>query len=295
MERNTELPTGSTHAGPAAESVALTSSSPTHPDPLVELAPARSNINATVNSPRLAVQRRLIENIQNSPRMAAQRTQIESMFEDSAQLVDGPAQEESLQGKFETAQRQEAEEQELLQGKFATKVPNSAQATRPQQLEATLQRTIRRAGGGKWLSTATGRYYGTRTAASAADKKAGGTGLEDLRETAADLGMMSEYANSVVHSAPDAVDTRIVELLVERARDLGRAAQETIAGRSDAPLNPSMSTLYDRLELEVDQLERNIAAHNNSLEVMIAATRAHQAATNPLAGFTPPESDEDSF
>lgn len=70
------------------------------------------NRNAT------ALQRQLIEGIDNGPVMTLQRQQLEHSFGLPVQKVT-EEEEELLQGKFETVQRQEGlEEEELLQGKF---------------------------------------------------------------------------------------------------------------------------------------------------------------------------------
>ena len=61
-------------------------------------------------------QGRLMQGIDNSPTMTLQRKQIERSTGDSVQRVED--EEELMQGKFETLQRQEDEE--LLQGKFET-------------------------------------------------------------------------------------------------------------------------------------------------------------------------------
>jgi hypothetical protein len=72
------------------------------------------NRNAT------ALQRQLIEGIDNSPMITLQRQQLESTFGQPIQRAE-LEEEELLQGKFETVQRQgDLEEEELLQGKFET-------------------------------------------------------------------------------------------------------------------------------------------------------------------------------
>jgi hypothetical protein len=84
---------------------------------------------------RNAAQSDVASLIDNSPRMTAQRRKLQGMFGGAAQLqgvekemVQGKfdteqrveEEEEPLQGKSETAQLQESEEEEPLQGKFAT-------------------------------------------------------------------------------------------------------------------------------------------------------------------------------
>jgi hypothetical protein len=161
--------------------------------------------------------------------------------------------------------------------------------------QAAVQRTIRRSGDDNWASSATGELnYPTRQAASDADIAAGGNGEEALQETASDLGLMSEFTNHVIKMAPDTTDTSAAEHYLEEARDLGRAAQETISGRSDEPLNPRMSIVWDLLGLFSSRIEESTSAHDNSLEVMIGRANDHQQATNPLARNPPPESDDES-
>jgi hypothetical protein len=65
-----------------------------------------------------ALQRRLMHGIDNSLPIQRQRDQIETAFGQPLQRV--AEEEELLQGKFKTLQRQGPEEEELLQGKFDT-------------------------------------------------------------------------------------------------------------------------------------------------------------------------------
>jgi len=67
-----------------------------------------------------ALQCRLMRGIDNSATMQRQREQLEAAFGHPVQKV-GEEEEELLQGKFQTLQRQQdLEEEELLQGKFDT-------------------------------------------------------------------------------------------------------------------------------------------------------------------------------
>jgi hypothetical protein len=56
--------------------------------------------------------------IASAPRIALQRKQLRAAFGHAIQRQTGPEEEELLQGKFSTLQRQGLEEEELLQGKF---------------------------------------------------------------------------------------------------------------------------------------------------------------------------------
>jgi len=64
-----------------------------------------------------ALQRRLMRGIDDSSTMQRQREQMEASFGHPIQKV-GQEEEELLQGKFATLQRQVPEEEELMQGKF---------------------------------------------------------------------------------------------------------------------------------------------------------------------------------
>jgi hypothetical protein len=57
--------------------------------------------------------------IDSEPRVALQRKQLHGAFGNAIQRQAGLEEEELLQGKFQTLQRQGPEEEELLQGKFA--------------------------------------------------------------------------------------------------------------------------------------------------------------------------------
>jgi hypothetical protein len=56
--------------------------------------------------------------IDSAPRVALQRKQLHAAFGHAIQRQAGPEEEELLQGKLNTVQRQGPEEEELLQGKF---------------------------------------------------------------------------------------------------------------------------------------------------------------------------------
>lgn len=65
-------------------------------------------------------QRQQIEGIDNSPLMTRQRQQIDHSFAQAIQRA-APEEEELMQGRFETTQRQSLEEdEELMQGRFET-------------------------------------------------------------------------------------------------------------------------------------------------------------------------------
>lgn len=74
----------------------------------------RKLIDRIAASPGVAVQRRFSAGIDNSPRMQAQGRQLQNLSGVAVQRQG--AEEEMLQGKFQTVQR--VEDEELLQGKF---------------------------------------------------------------------------------------------------------------------------------------------------------------------------------
>ncbi len=106
----------------------------------------KKSANATQVDQRKASakQGRLMQGIDNSPMMTLQRKQLERSIgdpvqraEDEEELLQGKFKtlqrqedEELLQGKFETLQRQAPEEEELMQGKF-----ESVQRTPPEEEE----------------------------------------------------------------------------------------------------------------------------------------------------------------
>ena len=77
---------------------------------------ASSKRAAQRKSAQHLAQDNIASRIDNSPHMIAQRKKLQSLFGGAAQLQG--AEDEMLQGKFETAQR--VEDEELLQGKFET-------------------------------------------------------------------------------------------------------------------------------------------------------------------------------
>lgn len=73
------------------------------------------------NTAQAIAQRQAQAQLDDSPVMMLQRQQLEGSFGQPIQRVEAEEEEELLQGKFETMQRQgDLEEEELLQGKFET-------------------------------------------------------------------------------------------------------------------------------------------------------------------------------
>ena len=84
------------------------------------------------------VQRQLLNGIDNSSMMQRQRDQLAASFGDPVQRVD---EEELIQGKFHTLQREQGlEDEELLQGKFETLQRQPEEELMQGKFSAPLQR-----------------------------------------------------------------------------------------------------------------------------------------------------------
>ena len=87
--------------------------SPSEPSPGRRAGQRSAAAESVDKRPEAAARGKLIDAVDNSPRMLAQRQQLRSMFGDAVQLQGGPEEDELLQGKWATIQRQGPEDEEL--------------------------------------------------------------------------------------------------------------------------------------------------------------------------------------